>query len=110
MVLALRAKLLTGEHAAAQSERPPSASLEAYNDLLQGRFYQSRETEADFRRAIESYTRATQLDPSYALAWCALAQVRTNLGSNFLEGAAAQEAYAKAREAVERALSLSRPS
>ena len=36
---ALRAKLLPGEHAAAQSERPPSGSLEAYNALLQGRFY-----------------------------------------------------------------------
>jgi TolB-like protein len=35
---ALRTKLLPGEHAAAQSERPPSGSLEAYNAFLQGQF------------------------------------------------------------------------
>jgi len=52
----LRAKLLPDEHAAAQSERPPSGSLEAYNALLQGRFYSSRGTEADVRKAIESFT------------------------------------------------------
>jgi TolB-like protein len=65
---ALRAKLLPGEHAAAQSERPPGGSLEAYNALLEGRFYYFRETEVDFRKAIESYTRAIELDPRYALA------------------------------------------
>ena len=56
---ALKTKLLPGEHAAAQSERPPSGSLEAYNALLQGRFYASRDTEADVRKAIEFYTQAT---------------------------------------------------
>src|SRR5215467_12632711 len=58
---ALRAKLLPGEHAAAQSERPPSGSLEAYTALLQGRFYDLRETEADERKAIEFFTQAIQL-------------------------------------------------
>ena len=37
-----KTKLLPGEHAAAQSERPPGGSLEAYSALLQGRFYHSR--------------------------------------------------------------------
>ena len=31
VAVALRSKLVPGEHAAAQSERPPSGSLEAYN-------------------------------------------------------------------------------
>ena len=104
---ALRTKLLPGEHAAAQSERPPGGSLEAYNALLQGRFYFLRETEADFRKAIEYYTQATQLDPRYALAWAGLARAWTRLSTSFLEGAPAQEAYAKAREAAGRALALS---
>jgi serine/threonine-protein kinase len=104
---ALRAKLLPGEHAAAQSERPPSGSLEAYNALLQGRFYISRGTEADVRKAIESFTQATELDPHYALAWSGLAEAWTNLGQVFPEGTPSQEAYAKAREAVNSALALS---
>jgi tetratricopeptide (TPR) repeat protein len=104
---ALKTKLLPGAHAAEQSDRPPSGSLEAYNALLQGRFYASRGTEADYRKAIEYYTQATALDPRYALAWTGIADTWTDIGSGYLEGAPAQEAYAKAREAVDRALALS---
>jgi len=103
---ALRTKLLRGEHAAAQSERPPSGSLEAYNALLQGRFYVQRSnTEPDARKALEYYTQATQLDPRYALAWSEQSRLWTALAG--LGGAPQQEAYAKAREASERALALS---
>jgi TolB-like protein len=59
----LKAKLLPGEHAAEQSDRPPSGSLEAYNALLEGRFHAFRRTEADLRKAIEFYTQAIELDP-----------------------------------------------
>jgi tetratricopeptide (TPR) repeat protein len=104
---ALKAKLLPGEHAAAQSERPPSGSLAAYNAYLEGQFYYAHGTEADFRKAIEYYTQATQLDPRYALAWSELSQTWTDLTAQFLDGAPALEAYAKARAAVDRALSLS---
>jgi TolB-like protein/Tfp pilus assembly protein PilF len=103
---ALRTKLLPGERAAAQSDRPPSGSLEAYNALLQGEFYYLRETEADFRKAIEFYTRATELDPRYAVAWSRLSRAWSALGVEFLAGAPWHEAHAKAREAAERALAL----
>jgi TolB-like protein/Tfp pilus assembly protein PilF len=104
---ALKTKLLQGEHAAAQSEQPPSGNLEAYNALLQGRFYYPRGTEADIRRAIEFFAQATQLDPHYALAWSELSRALNVLSGNYLVGAAAQEANAKAREAADRALALS---
>jgi TolB-like protein/Tfp pilus assembly protein PilF len=104
---ALRTKLMPGEHAAAQIDKPPSGSLEAYNALLQGRFYFSRITEADMRKAIEYYTQATELDPNYALAWSFLSRTWSNLSADFLEGAPAQSAYAKARATADRALSLS---
>jgi TolB-like protein/Flp pilus assembly protein TadD len=104
---ALRTKLLPGEHAAAQSERPPSGNLAAYNAFLQGQFYVFRRTEVDTRRAIEFYTQATELDPRYALAWSWLSRTWLALGIGYLEGAPAQEAYAKARAASDRALSLS---
>jgi len=103
---ALRAKLMPGEQVTAQTERPPGGNLEAYNSLLQGRFYIARDTEADYRKAIGFYTQATELDPRYALAWSALSRGWSRLGGGFLEGAAAQQAYAKARESADRALTL----
>jgi serine/threonine-protein kinase len=102
----LKTKLLPAEQAAAQSERPPSGNLDAYNTVLQGRFYGLRQTEADLRKAIEFLTQATQLDPRYALAWSELSHLWTVLSGTFLEGAPAQEAYAKARAAADRALTL----
>jgi TolB-like protein/Tfp pilus assembly protein PilF len=107
VAVALKAKLLPGEHAAAQSEQPPSGNLQAYNALLQGRFYFARGTEADDRNAIEFLTQATQLDPRYASAWSELSYGWSTHSGDFLEGAAAQEAYAKAREAADRALAVS---
>ena len=104
---ALRTKLVPGGHAEVQSERPPSGSLEAYNAFLQGQFYDARDTEADYRKAIESYTRATELDPRYALAWSELSRTSTGLANEFLGGAPAQEAYAQGRTAADRALTLS---
>lgn len=107
VVSALRLKLLPADRAEAQSERPPSGNLEAYNALLQGRFYFSRVTEADCRKAIDSYTHATELDPRYAAAWSALSIAWSSLGAIYLGGAPMQAAYAKAREAADRALTLS---
>jgi TolB-like protein/Flp pilus assembly protein TadD len=104
---ALKTKLLPGKHAAAQSEQPPSGNLEAYNALLQGRFYLARGREADDRKAIEFLTQATQLDPRYAVAWSELSYAWATHSGDFLEGAAAQEAYAKARDAAARALTMS---
>jgi TolB-like protein/Tfp pilus assembly protein PilF len=105
VVAALRAKLLPGQHAVAESDRPPGGSLEAYNAWLQGNFYNHLYSEAGFRKAIEYYTQATQIDPRYARAWSSLAIAEANLGSTS-EGAAAQEAIAKAREAADRALAI----
>ena len=104
---ALKTKLLPHEHAAEQTERPPSGNLEAYNDLLQARFYGRRDTEADYRKAVEFLTQATDLDPRYAFAWSKLSGVWTDLGGGYPEGAPAQAAYAKARAAADRALALS---
>jgi TolB-like protein/tetratricopeptide (TPR) repeat protein len=103
---ALRVKLLPGEHAAEQSDRPPSGSLDAYGALLQARFYGGRGTEADVRKSIESFAHATELDPRYAYAWSSLAVTWLNLGGQYLDGPAQQAAFAKAREAADHALEL----
>jgi TolB-like protein/Flp pilus assembly protein TadD len=105
VVEALRARLAPGERFVAD-DRPPSGDLNAYSAVLQGRFYFSRHTASDDRRAIESFMRATQIDPHYAAAWSGLALALTDLGAGFLEAAPAQAAYAQARAAAERAVAI----
>jgi serine/threonine protein kinase/Flp pilus assembly protein TadD len=107
VVAALQSRLLPGEHAAEQGDRPPGGNLEAYIAQLQGKFYLNYHAEADYRQAIEYYTQATQLDPSYAFAWAGLARSWASLGALFLGGGPAQEAYANSRAAAARALALS---
>ena len=103
---ALKAKLLANDNTVAQTDRPPSGNLDAYNAYLQGKFYVALGTEADFRKAIDQYTIATRLDPQYALAWALMSLAWSNEAAGFLEGAAAQQAYAQANAAAETALKL----
>jgi len=103
---ALKAKLLTGESAPAQSDRPPSGNLEAYTAFLQGKFYAARFIEADDREAIAQFTEATRLDPRYALAWAELSHSATGMAARFLDGERAQQVYALARRAAATALQL----
>jgi serine/threonine-protein kinase len=53
--------------------RSPQASAtdnaEAHNAYLQGHFYLVRRNAEDFRKAIDYYDQAIQLDPKYALAY-----------------------------------------
>jgi TolB-like protein/Flp pilus assembly protein TadD len=104
---ALKEKLLINGGGQAQSDRPPSGSLDAYAALLQGRFYLMHPSEANCRKAIDQFSASTRLDPDYALAWAELARAWMILSYVSLRGAPAQEAYAKARTAVDRALGLS---
>ncbi|MGC2033202.1 MAG: tetratricopeptide repeat protein [Steroidobacteraceae bacterium] len=103
---ALKAHLIPRENTSAETDRPPSGSLEAYNAVLEGKYYIGHDTEADTRRAIERFTRATQIDSRYALAWSLLSRAWTNIGALHVDLAAAPEVYAKARAAANTALSL----
>jgi TolB-like protein/Tfp pilus assembly protein PilF len=103
---ALKARLLPQPNAPMQSDRPPSGNLEAYAAYLQGKFFAARADDADFRKAIEQYARATQADPRYALAWAEQSRAATSLAAGFLDGAAAQDMYGQARAAVDTALKL----
>jgi serine/threonine-protein kinase len=103
---ALRARLLSSEHGASQSDRPPSGNLDAYNALLRGKSYYLRRTEDDYRKAIEQFTAATHLDPKYALAWSSLSIALNVRAIEFLWGADARQAYAEARAAADTALAL----
>jgi TolB-like protein/Tfp pilus assembly protein PilF len=103
---ALKAKLLTGGSTAVQTDRPPSGNLDAYAAYLQAAFYNARGTEADHQQAVAHYTTAIRLDPHYARAWAGLSEEWTGYAQQSLEGDAAQQAYAEARKAADRAVQL----
>jgi TolB-like protein/Tfp pilus assembly protein PilF len=102
---ALKTKLLNAVDAAAQSDRPPSGDLGAYNAFLQGQFYNQRNTEADYRKAIDSFQTAIGLDPQYARAYAGIAHAEIFL-TEFSRGTQAQQGLAAARIAVNKALAL----
>jgi tetratricopeptide (TPR) repeat protein len=77
---------------------------EAFDAYLRGYYFFEKTTDKDTEMAAKYYERATQLDPSYALAWVGLSRVRNwqaNTGAIPVE-----EGHRLAREAVERALAL----
>jgi TolB-like protein/Tfp pilus assembly protein PilF len=55
------------------TDKPPNGNLEAYDAMLQGRYYAERRTRPDYVRAEQYYQRAIQLDPDYALVYARLA-------------------------------------
>jgi len=103
---ALTAKLMNEDGVVVQSDRPPNGDLDAYQRMLQAKFYRFRGNEDDQRKAISLYEEAIRLAPTYARAYTGLSIAWANLAGNFVSGEAAQEAYAKAREASATALSL----
>ncbi|MGH7939180.1 MAG: hypothetical protein ACRD5Z_10355, partial [Bryobacteraceae bacterium] len=101
---ALKTKLLNAPDATAQSDRPPSGNLAAYNAYLQGQFHFERDTPDAYTKAIASYKEAIARDPRYALAYASLAITKTFL-SNY-SPATAKQNLADARAAVDTALAL----
>jgi TolB-like protein/DNA-binding winged helix-turn-helix (wHTH) protein len=94
---------LTAQQEAGSARLQP-VNPEAFDAYLQGHYFFERNTDKDTETAGKYYERATQLDPSYALAWVGLSRVRNwqvNLGV-----IPAEEGQRLAREAVERALAL----
>ena len=87
----------------------PSAkgtSVEAYNAVLQGRYFMGRRSKANLERAAAYFEQASKLDPNYAPAWAGLAGVRILQGGG--GDLPSREAFSDAREAANRALALDR--
>lgn len=82
--------------------RRQTQSPDAYDLYLRGRNFQNQRTPAANQRAIEYFTRATQIDPHYALAWAAISSV---LAASLVNGdAAPSDVVPRAREAARRAV------
>jgi len=98
----IRVRLTSQQQAEWASSRP--VNPEAFDAYLQGYYFFQGNTDKDADMAAKYYERATQLDPSYALAWVGLSRARNwqaNIGLM-----PAEEGHRLAREAVERALTL----
>ena len=107
VALALKAKLMEGNGAVPQDDRPRSGNLAAYQAYQQGDFFLYRNTEADLRKAIDQYTIATSIDPRYAAAWSGKAFAWVALASQgYVDAAGAKRAYAEARAAANTAVTL----
>jgi TolB-like protein/DNA-binding winged helix-turn-helix (wHTH) protein len=84
--------------------RSRSVNPEAFDAYLRGYHFFQGSTDKDADMAAEYFERATQLDPSYALAWAYLSRAR-NWQAN--EGLIPMEEGRRlSREAIERALAL----
>jgi len=102
VVQQIRLRLTSTQQAALAQSHP--VNPDAFDAYLQGYHFFQGSTDKDADMAATYFERATQLDPSYALAWAYLSRAR-NWQAN--EGLIPMEEGRRlAREAVERALSL----
>ena len=82
--------------------RRQTQSPDAYDLYLRGLNFASQRTPTTNRRAVEYYTRATEVDPNYALAWSGIARV---LATSIANGdASPSEVLPRARHAAARAV------
>ncbi|HEX7955563.1 MAG TPA: tetratricopeptide repeat protein [Pyrinomonadaceae bacterium] len=85
-----------------------STHPEAYEEFLRGRdasgrFIYHTLARVDSEEAVAHFKRAVELDPNFALAWCALGGAYANRVIKVIGG---PEEYERAAEALERALAL----
>lgn len=79
-------------------------SLEAFQLYLRGRSHWNRFAEGELRRAVEFFQLAIEIDPSYALAHCGVADCYNFVG---IYGVLPPSlAFSKAKAAAERALQI----
>jgi DNA-binding winged helix-turn-helix (wHTH) protein/TolB-like protein/thioredoxin-like negative regulator of GroEL len=78
----LARSLRVRQAAGAEAKRAvdPTRDTAAYQAYLQGRFLWNQRSKPALRRAVEHFRRAIDLDPSFALAYAALADCYTTLG------------------------------
>ncbi len=83
---------------------PIVVNTEAYQHLLQARFFSRGDTNEGWRRSIDEYKAALLLEPNLAPAWAEMARCYIQLAR--FSGLGLAEAFAGARTAAERAVSI----
>jgi TolB-like protein len=102
VVNALKLKLLQ----APSSKDRRTVNAEAYNQYLLGRQFFFRSNWGDYRRAMQAYRKAVELDPTYAPAWAGLADATYWVADNAESAAAIAAGQEQARAAAEKAVAL----
>jgi serine/threonine-protein kinase len=97
----LKVTLLGTDTGSAQASTTDNA--EAHNAYLQGHFYLLRRNVEDFRKAIDYYDQAIQLDPDYALAYAERGEAWAFTGDFTGQR---PTAYPKARSDAEKAVAI----
>ena len=97
-------KLTPAEHQRFESARriDPAAN-DAY---LRGRYHWNKRTADGFRKAIEYFKQAIEIDPTYAFAYAGLANCYNWMGHQLFGFADPRDSYPKARSAAMKALEL----
>jgi DNA-binding winged helix-turn-helix (wHTH) protein/TolB-like protein/Tfp pilus assembly protein PilF len=88
----------------ARTRKHYTENAEAYQAYLKGRYFWNKRTPEGFRKGVEYFRRAIEVDPAYALAYAGLADCYVRLGDR--GGAEERGAVARGTEAVARALEL----
>jgi TolB-like protein/Tfp pilus assembly protein PilF len=96
---ALHVALRNGYRAA---DREPD--VQAYNLVLEGRYFEARSTLRDVEKAAELYKRAVDRDPEYALGWVRLAHAY--LVEETRKGPPSEEQNRRVLDALDRAIRL----
>jgi tetratricopeptide (TPR) repeat protein len=87
--------------------RRPSRNNEAYRLYVYGNVLLARRTQPEVRRAVEAYTEAVRLDPSFAAAWARLSLARgIQLSWGWSESVPSDSLRAIVRAAARHAVSL----
>lgn len=81
-----------------------TANPEAFRAYLRGRYFWNRRNEEGFRKAIEHFEQAIQIDPGYALAYAGLADCHALLSDYSI--VPPREAMPKAKAAALRAIEI----
>lgn len=81
-----------------------TSSSEAYQLYLKGRYYWAKRNKDDMFKAVDSYKQAIQIDPNFALAYAALAEVYNSMAKD--PDVAPKDAVPFAKTAAMRALEL----
>jgi len=96
---------LTGEEKKQLTKRY-TQNAKAYQLYLQGRYYWNKRTPAGFNTGIDYFQKAIEADPNYAPAYAALANLYYNLSNYNFALMPPKAAWAKGKEAAERALQI----
>ena len=98
----MKVKLL-GKEKQSLTKRPTD-NTEAYQLYLKGRYFCYKRTSEGYKKAMEFYNKAIEIDPEFALSYAGLAYVYTSLG--FFGLRRPKEVFSKAKSLCKRAIEI----